>query len=170
MVECAGQERRHFPRTRMTEDLARKIVVIARSYNLPPLLVLEIMRQESGFKTGVISSAGAGGLMQLMPTTGRRFGVSPEARFIDYASIHGGCRYLAYLSKLFAGRVDLILAAYNAGEGAVIKYGRQIPPYAETQNYVRSILGGFNRALDLEARMLSKRGLQPSSKIIRKRR
>jgi soluble lytic murein transglycosylase-like protein len=77
------------------------------------------------------------GLMQLMPGTAARYGV---ANAYDSAqSIMGGTRYIADLLRLFGGRVDLALAGYNAGEGAVMKYGRRVPPYAETQNYVRTI-------------------------------
>ncbi len=77
------------------------------------------------------------GLMQLMPGTAARYGVTNP--YDPAQSIMGGTRYLANLLRLFGGRVDLALAGYNAGEGAVMKYGRRVPPYAETQNYVRTI-------------------------------
>jgi soluble lytic murein transglycosylase-like protein len=77
------------------------------------------------------------GLMQLMPGTAARYGVSNP--YDPAQSIMGGTRYLADLLRLFRGRVDLALAGYNAGEGAVMKYGNRVPPYRETQNYVRTI-------------------------------
>jgi soluble lytic murein transglycosylase-like protein len=106
-------------------------------YGVDSYLVYCVIRQESGFHTGATSTVGAMGLMQLMPGTAARYGV---ANAYDPAqSIMGGTRYLADLLRLFGGRVDLALAGYNAGEGAVMKYGRRVPPYAETQNYVRTI-------------------------------
>jgi soluble lytic murein transglycosylase-like protein len=106
-------------------------------HGVDPYLIFCVMRQESGFSAGVISPKGAQGLMQLMPATAKRFGVMNP--YDPAQSIMGGTRYLKFLLERFDGRVDLTLAGYNAGEGAVQKYGNRIPPYAETQNYVRSI-------------------------------
>lgn len=111
----------------------------ANRYGIDPYLVYCVMHQESRFGAGATSPVGAMGLMQLMPGTAARFGVTNP--YDPAQNIMGGTRYLALLLRMFGGRVDLALAGYNAGEGAVMKYGRRVPPYAETQNYVR-IIGG----------------------------
>ncbi|MDT7809294.1 MAG: hypothetical protein QOJ70_3107 [Acidobacteriota bacterium] len=108
-----------------------------KHYGVDPYLVYCVMHQESRFSTGATSPVGAQGLMQLMPGTAARYGVANP--YDPAQSIMGGTRYLADLLRLFGGRVDLALAGYNAGEGAVLKYGRRVPPYRETQNYVRTI-------------------------------
>jgi soluble lytic murein transglycosylase-like protein len=102
------------------------------------------MEQESHFNAGAVSPVGARGLMQLMPGTAARFGVR---RVHDPAqNIAGGTRFLKQLLGRFNGRVELVLASYNAGEGAVMKYGNRVPPYRETRNYVRRISGRYGRA------------------------
>jgi hypothetical protein len=102
-----------------------------------PYLIFCVMEQESHFKPRVVSPKGARGLMQLMPGTAARFGVRKP---LDPAeNIAGGTKYLKQLLENFGGRVDLVLAGYNAGEGAVMKYGGRVPPYRETRNYVRLI-------------------------------
>jgi soluble lytic murein transglycosylase-like protein len=106
-------------------------------YEVDPYLIYCVMHQESRFSTGAVSNKGARGLMQLMPATAARFGVTNPHNAAQ--SIMAGARYLKFLLGLFGGRVDLALAGYNAGEGAVQKYGNRVPPYAETQNYVQSI-------------------------------
>ena len=108
-----------------------------------PFLIYCLMSQESKFTSGAISPKGAMGLMQLMPGTAARYGVTNP---YDVAqSISGGTRYLKDLLKMFNGRVDLALAGYNAGEGAVMKYGNTIPPYSETQNYVKLIIKRYGK-------------------------
>ncbi len=102
---------------------------------IDPLLLYSIMHQESSFKSHAISPKGARGLMQLMPGTAMRFGVTNI--FDPRQNIEGGARYVSFLLDRFDGDVNLTLAGYNAGEGAVEKYGWRIPPYAETQEYVR---------------------------------
>lgn len=106
-------------------------------YGVDPYLIYLVMAQESGFRPRATSQKGAMGLMQLIPATAARFGVTEP--YDPEQSIMGGTRYLKFLLDLFEGRVDLALAAYNAGEGAVKKYGNRIPPYSETRNYVRTI-------------------------------
>ena len=107
-------------------------------YGVDPFLIYCTMSQESSFNTGATSPKGAQGLMQLMPDTAARYGVTNP--YDVGQNIKGGTRYLKDLLKMFNGRVDLALAGYNAGEGAVMKYGNTIPPYSETRNYVRLIL------------------------------
>ena len=112
-------------------------------YSVDPYLVYCLMSQESKFTANAMSPKGAQGLMQLMPGTAARYGVTNP---YDVAqSIMGGTRYLKDLLKMFNGRVDLALAGYNAGEGAVMKYGYTIPPYDETRNYVRLILARYGK-------------------------
>jgi soluble lytic murein transglycosylase-like protein len=109
---------------------------IARRHNVEPSLVDSVIRVESNYNPNAVSSAGAIGLMQLIPSTAKRFGVSNT--FHPAQNIEGGVRYLKYLMELYRGDERLALAAYNAGEGAVAKY-KGIPPYPETQNYVYQV-------------------------------
>ncbi|MBU1351598.1 MAG: lytic transglycosylase domain-containing protein [Gammaproteobacteria bacterium] len=111
-------------------------------------LLQAVIAAESGFDATAVSPKGAVGLMQVMPATASRFGVSSDAKrtveqkLADPAvNVHTGARYLRHLLDLFPGRMDLAVAAYNAGEGAVQRAGNQIPAYKETQNYVRTVLG-----------------------------
>ena len=114
-------------------------------YNVDPYLIFLVMEQESHFNTHAVSPKGARGLMQLMPGTGARFGVR---RPHDPAqNISGGTRYLRELLNRFNNRVDLVLASYNAGEGAVAKYGNKVPPYEETRNYVKKIGKRYKRTI-----------------------
>ncbi len=113
------------------------IVESSKRNQLDPVLIYAQMHQESSFKKGAVSPKGASGLMQLMPFTARRFGVTNI--FDQRQNIEGGARYMRFLLDLFGGNVRLALAGYNAGEGAVMKYGRRIPPYRETEEYVRRI-------------------------------
>ncbi len=113
---------------------------VAAQENLPVALLLAVGAQESGFRAGVTSSAGAQGLMQLMPATARRFGVADS--FDPAANMRGAGAYLAHLEVEFHGNLPLVLAGYNAGGGAVHSYGG-IPPFAETIAYVRTVLSRF---------------------------
>jgi soluble lytic murein transglycosylase-like protein len=113
------------------------IVDSGKRNGVDPVLLYAIMHQESTFKQRAISPKGARGLMQLMPGTAARFGVTNI--FDPRQNIEGGTRYVRYLLDLFDGDVELALAGYNAGEGAVMKYRNRVPPYSETQEYVRRI-------------------------------
>jgi len=113
------------------------IVESGRRNAVDPLLLYAIMHQESTFKPRAMSNKGARGLMQLMPGTAVRFGVT--SIWDPQQNIEGGSRYMRFLLDKFDGDVELALAGYNAGEGAVMKYGYRIPPYNETQEYVRRI-------------------------------
>jgi soluble lytic murein transglycosylase-like protein len=114
-------------------------------YGVDPYLIFLVMEQESHFNPRAVSPKGARGLMQLMPGTGARFGVR---RPHDPAqNISGGTRYLRQLLDRFNNRVDLVLASYNAGEGAVLKFGHKVPPYRETRNYVKQISYRYRRSV-----------------------
>ena len=112
------------------------IVDSSRRYNVDPLLIYSQMHQESSFNLRATSNKGASGLMQLMPATARRFGVT--SIYDPKQNIDAGVRYMRWLLDTFNGDVVLALAGYNAGEGAVDKYGG-VPPYAETQRYVQRV-------------------------------
>jgi hypothetical protein len=113
------------------------ILESAKRNLVDPLLLYSIMHQESTFKPRAMSNKGARGLMQLMPGTASRFGVT--SIWDPKQNIEGGTRYMRFLLDKFEGDVKLALAGYNAGEGAVVKYGYRVPPYSETQEYVRRI-------------------------------
>ncbi len=114
-------------------------------YNVDPYLIFCVMEQESHFNPRALSPVGARGLMQLMPGTAARFGVRNSH---DPAqNVAGGTRYLKLLLERFDRRVDLVLASYNAGEGAVMKYGQRVPPYRETRNYVQRISYRYGSSL-----------------------
>lgn len=125
------------------------IVDSGKRNSVDPLLLYSIMHQESSFKTRAMSNKGARGLMQLMPPTAVRFGVTNI--WDPKQNIEGGARYMRFLLDLFEGDVNLALAGYNAGEGAVMKYGFKIPPYSETQEYVRRIGRRYSLIRDPEA-------------------
>jgi soluble lytic murein transglycosylase-like protein len=125
------------------------IVESGKRNSVDPLLLYSIMHQESSFKARAMSHKGARGLMQLMPPTAARFGVTNI--WDPKQNIEGGARYMRFLLKLFEGDVRLALAGYNAGEGAVMKYGYKVPPYSETQEYVRRISKRYSLIRDPEA-------------------
>src|SRR5215218_11264293 len=125
------------------------IVESGKRNAVDPLLLYSIMHQESSFKQRALSYKGARGLMQLMPFTASRFGVTNI--WDPRQNIEGGARYMRFLLDLFSGDVRLALAGYNAGEGAVMKYGYQVPPYSETREYVRRIGNRYGMIRDPQA-------------------
>jgi hypothetical protein len=116
--------------------IKKLVLEMAPKFGLDPNLVLAVISVESAFQTVAVSSKSAQGLMQLIPATATRFGVRDA--FDPVENIRGGMAYLRWLLRHFKGDVTLALAAYNAGEGAVKRYGG-VPPYKETINYVRKI-------------------------------
>ncbi len=119
----------------------------AAKHNVPIELICGVVLQESNAKCRAKSPAGAQGLMQLMPATAKRFGVTNS--YDPAQNIEGGTKYLRFLLDRFDNNVELALAGYNAGEGAVEKYGNKIPPYKETQNYVPKVLGYTQSMIDI---------------------
>lgn len=121
------------------------IAKVALHEELDSRLLHAVIRVESAYNPGALSPAGAQGLMQLMPGTAERYGVidvwDPEA------NLKGGARYLKDLLSLFDNDLELALAAYNAGEERVKQYGYQIPPYPETQQYVRKVLNHYRQGI-----------------------
>lgn len=114
----------------------------AEANALEPELLRAVISVESAFNPRAVSKAGARGLMQLMPQTAKRFGVRDS--FDPRQNIHGGARYLRVLVERFASNMELVVAAYNAGENAVERYGRSIPPYRETRQYVPRVLNLYH--------------------------
>jgi soluble lytic murein transglycosylase-like protein len=122
---------------------AHHIESAARTTNVPAALIRAIISAESSFNPYALSATGAVGLMQLMPDTAARYGV--KNRLDPSQNIHGGARYLRDLLRMFNNNVRLAVAAYNAGEGAVMKHGRRIPPFPETVAYVPKVLGFYRK-------------------------
>jgi soluble lytic murein transglycosylase-like protein len=121
----------------------REITRAARISGLDPALILSVVMEESGGDPNARSPKGALGLMQLMPDTARDLGV--ENRSDAAQNLHGGSRYLAEMLAKYAGRLDLALAAYNAGPGTVDRLGGKMPPYAETRRYVNRVLERYEK-------------------------
>lgn len=132
------------PNVPTVEPLIRQA---ASKHGIDPALVKAVIAAESGFNPQAVSPKGAIGLMQVIPDTGARYGVTGDARRTaaqkladPKINITTGVRYLSDLLRMFSGNLELVLAAYNAGEGAVQKHGNDVPPYAETQNYVKTVM------------------------------
>ena len=119
------------------------IASAAIKYQLDPKLLHAVIREESGYNPVAISSAGAVGLMQLMPATAKRFGV--KNRRDPHQNVNAGAKYLKHLLGLFNSNLKLAVAAYNAGENAVKKYNNTIPPYPETQRYVKKVMRTYQQ-------------------------
>ncbi len=127
-------------------QLASAVDDVARRHDIDPLLLHAIAHVESRHNTMATSPAGARGVMQVMPATARRFGVATAQSLQEpRTNLDVSASYLKTLQRRFGNDLTLVLAAYNAGEGAVEKYGRRVPPYAETQSYVRQVLAHYRR-------------------------
>lgn len=114
-----------------------EVLAVAREYAVDLDLIHAVIATESNYVSNAVSPKGAIGLMQLMPPLAKKYGVSDA--FDAAQNIRGGVQYLRYLLGEFDGNIELVLAAYNAGQAAVLKYGRSVPPFPETINYVRSV-------------------------------
>jgi soluble lytic murein transglycosylase-like protein len=125
-------------------DLDKIIFRAGGRHGIDPRFIHAVIWQESKYKPQALSHAGAQGLMQLMPATARRFGCADPSDMA--ANVDAGTKYLSWLLKRFNGDVTLALAGYNAGEGAVDKYNG-VPPYNETQNYVRKIVAKYGKTV-----------------------
>ena len=125
--------------------LAPRVLAVARSYDIDPLLLHAIAHVESRHNPQARSNAGALGVLQVMPATARRFGVdgAAGALFDPAINLEVGAAYLKSLQARFGNDLELVLAAYNAGEGAVERHGNSVPPYAETRAYVRQVLAEY---------------------------
>lgn len=118
----------------------------ARRHGVDPLMLHAVIYQESRYKQQARSHVGARGLMQIMPGTGADLGVKNAGHLYDPAvNIDAGARLLKQLWTKYKGRFDLVLAAYNAGPGAVAKYGNSVPPYRETRDYVVKVQGHYKK-------------------------
>ncbi|HJL19790.1 MAG TPA: transglycosylase SLT domain-containing protein [Sandaracinaceae bacterium LLY-WYZ-13_1] len=151
------------PRDRSPDRYSRYDAFIreaAALYQLPEAFIRAVIRVESDYHPEVVSHAGACGLMQLMPATAARMGVTDA--FDPRQNILGGSRYLRILANQFNGDLVLTIAAYNAGEGAVLRY-RGIPPYEETQRYVRRVLRWYYGFLEAESN-----GRRPAQAAVRR--
>lgn len=142
-------EQRRILRVRRVRSQRRarfdKIVrTVSNEYGVRPEIVHAVIWVESAYDPKALSAKGAAGLMQLMPATAKRFGVND--RFDPYQNVGGGVAYLRELEKLYSGDLELVLAAYNAGERAVKNHGGRVPPYAETRDFVRRVLSALPSA------------------------
>ena len=124
-----------------SDGLRRLVESVARQTQVSPELIHAVIRAESRYDPKAVSNRGAVGLMQLLPSTGKRFGA--EDLFSVEQNVLAGASYLKWLMGVFGEDTELVLAAYNAGEQAVIRAGRKVPPYPETQAYVRSIMASL---------------------------
>ena len=122
-----------------------EIVDAARRAGIDPALVHAVIGVESAYNEKAVSHKGAVGLMQVVPGTGRRFGI--DNLLNPKANIRAGTQYLSHLMHLFDGDLRLALAAYNAGEYAVLRHGRTVPPYRETRAYVPRVMGIYEALL-----------------------
>ena len=143
VVGAAGSGSGWMPARSEVQRYAPIIESAAKAHGVEAALVHAVITAESGYNPRAYSKAGATGLMQLMPATAARYGVRNIWDPVE--NIQGGVRYLKDLILMFNGNLELAVAAYNAGENAVIRHGHRIPPYAETVHYVPKVLGFYKR-------------------------
>jgi len=144
LVESGKNNRAHAPVVKgNVAAFAQHIEQAADEAGIDAALVHAVITAESGYNPAALSRTGAQGLMQLMPGTARRYAVKDA--FDPMQNIRGGTRYLRDLLDMFDNNTELAVAAYNAGENAVIRYGRKIPPYRETQAYVPKVMRLYNK-------------------------
>jgi soluble lytic murein transglycosylase-like protein len=138
-----NEPRPNEPRPNVRRRYGTVVSDVATRYGVEAALLHAVISVESGYNPRAVSHRGAAGLMQLMPQTAQRFGVADV--FDPAENVRAGALYLAELLKLFDNDLRLALAAYNAGEAAVLKYGRRIPPYRETVAYVPRVLEFYRK-------------------------
>ena len=142
-TRAAGMPQYVLPTAALIRQYTPLIETAAKTHGVDVALVHAVITAESGYNPRAVSRAGAQGIMQLMPDTARRFGV--QNSFDAAQNIDGGVKYLRELLTMFNGNRELAVAAYNAGENAVIRHGNRIPPYAETMHYVPKVLGFYRK-------------------------
>ena len=142
-ARAAGMPQYVLPTAELIRQYSPVIETAAKTHGVEIALVHAVITAESGYNPRAVSRAGAQGIMQLMPDTARRFGV--QNSFDATQNIHGGVRYLRELLTMFNGNKELAVAAYNAGENAVIRAGNRVPAYPETASYVPKVLGLYKK-------------------------
>ena len=142
---------------------AREIGDAARAAGVDPALVHAVVSVESAYQSAAVSPKGAIGLMQLMPETALRYGVSDPSAVGD--NLRAGTRHLRSLMDRYDDRLDLVLAAYNAGEGAVKRYHNSIPPYAETRHYVPAVIAKYEAARPTPSKKLATLVYLPGTRL-----
>jgi soluble lytic murein transglycosylase-like protein len=142
-ARVAGTPQYAMPSAEAIRKYSPMIESASRTHGVDVALVHAVISAESGYNPVAVSRAGARGLMQLMPDTAKRYGVQNIQDPME--NINAGVRYLRDLLTLFNGNLELAIAAYNAGENAVIRYGNRIPPYAETAQYVPKVIGFYRK-------------------------
>jgi soluble lytic murein transglycosylase-like protein len=143
VIDAAAEPQAESAPISLSGPYSDHILAAAKETKLDPALIHAVISVESAFNPAARSVKGAVGLMQLMPDTAKRYGV--KDRLDPAQNIQGGARYLRDLMALFNDNLQLVLAAYNAGEEAVVKYGRKIPPYRETLAYVPRVLDNYKK-------------------------
>jgi len=143
MTASVGRASAWLPSETLIAQYSPIIERASMAYGVEKALVHAVISAESGYNPYAMSRAGAVGIMQLMPETAKRYGVKNSLDPVD--NINGGVRYLKDLLVMFNGNIELAVAAYNAGENAVVRAGNRIPNYAETVQYVPKVLGFYRK-------------------------